>query len=99
MRFFLALLALAATTGVLAQQPSGFRPQAYRIPVRHADPWAIKFLLEGRDLVSPEISTVFAFMGVPPAAGDAINGLVRNGRLIVNPIDNSLWFYPDPVGR
>ena len=83
------LLFLLAT-----QNPSAGR--AVRIPVRHADPWAIKAMMEGKPIVSPEISTLLMRMGQPAAAGAvaAASDLLLGGTLFVNPTDNSLWWVP-----
>lgn len=96
----LIVLALSAGTLLAAQVPGA--PQipnqprrAIRIPVRHADPWFLKAILEGQPLVSPELSTIMGLFGAPPQAAGQVNGLLRNGTLLVNPNDNSLWFYPD----
>ena len=91
MRAALLALSLAVAASASAQA----RP--VRIPIRHADPWAIKAMLEGRPIVSPELSTVLLLGGQAPA-GTAVNALFRNGRFVVNPADNSLWFIPDGAG-
>lgn len=85
------LFALAAFATIAAAQ----RP--IRISVRHADPWAIKAMMEGRPLVSPELSTLLLSMGQTGLAGAAAaaSNLLMGGYLIVNPTDNSLWWYPD----
>jgi len=46
-------------------------------------------------LVSPELSTLFFLMGAPQGAANGVNGLLEGGKLLVNPTDNSLWWYPD----
>ena len=63
--------------------------------VNHADPFFIVSMLEGRLVVSPELSALFGFMGVPPEAGQALNRLFQ-GKFVVNATDNSIWFFPDP---
>lgn len=99
-RWCLALALSAIAMGASAQTAPGGNASnrefgnPIRIPVRHADPWAIKFMLEGQSLVSPEVSTILAFNGVAPAAGAIANALFRNGILVVNAADNSLWFFP-----
>jgi hypothetical protein len=93
--FSCAAAALPAAAPQQSQQPPLPARRAIRIPVRHADPWFIKFALEGQPLVSPELSTLFFLMGVPQGAANAANGLLDGGRLLVNPTDNSLWWYPD----
>ena len=84
----LAAVALLSASA-LAQRP-------VRIPVRHADPWAIKALMEGRPLVSPEISTLLLLSGQPAlaAAAAGASNLLMGGVLFVNPTDNSLWWAP-----
>ncbi len=64
--------------------------------VLHADPWAIKAMMEGQPIVSPEISTLLLRMGQPGAAGAvaAASNLLMGGTLFVNPTDNSLWWLP-----
>lgn len=88
-----ALLFLLAT-----QNPSAGR--AIRIPVLHADPWAIKAMMEGRPIVSPEISTLLMQSGQMGAAGAvaAASNLLMGGTLFVNPTDNSLWWMPPKGG-
>lgn len=91
MRTVIALilaLAVGAATAQAAKKP-------IRIAVRHADPWALVALLEGRSLLSPEISTVMEFVGFPPPPVQGFGRLLPPGRLFVNPGDNSIWFVPD----
>ena len=71
------------------------RRQPVQIRVRHADPWAIKAMLEGQSLAAPELSTVLAIMGMPAQAAQGGKPLFDDGHFIVNPGDNSLWFFPD----
>src|SRR5262245_27345711 len=66
-----------------------------RMAIRHADPWFVKGLLEGQPLVMPELSTIFGLVGAPPQSAGQVNGLFTGGHFIVNPTDNSLWWYPD----
>ena len=70
-------------------------PAPIRIPVRHADPWMIKALLEGVAVTAPEMSTLPGFQGLGQNAANAVGSFIRGGRLVVNPTDNSLWFFPD----
>lgn len=70
-------------------------PTPFKIPVRHADPWKIKALLEGIAVNAPEISTLPGFQGFGQNAANAAGSFLRGGRLVVNPTDNSLWFFPD----
>lgn len=66
-----------------------------RIPVRSADPYTIVALLQGTPIVSPEMSTLFGFAGVPQQATNQINGFFAGGKFMVNPTDNSIWWLPD----
>ncbi|AIE83435.1 hypothetical protein [Fimbriimonas ginsengisoli] len=84
------LLALLAVGGAVAQDPKA----PMRIPVRHADPWTIKAMLEGVPLRSPETSTLPGFAGVMGNATNAANRFLKDGILVVNPTDNSLWYFP-----
>lgn len=90
----LVLICLLSALG-WAQTPPTAPPQPIRLQVLHADPWVIKLMLEGGSVVSPEMSTLFGFLGAPPNTGNAVNRLFQNGTLIVNPTDNSIWFFPD----
>jgi hypothetical protein len=97
----LAIVAIAAVAGIAAAQQPLPRLQAFRFVVRHADPFAIKAMLEGQQIMTPEISTLLLLGGVPPAAAQAAQGanaLFTGGRIIVHPGDNSLWFIPDRPG-
>ena len=87
MRF--VLLALLAVPALASAQ------RFYRIPVRHADPYAIKAMMEGRPLTSPEISTIAALTGQTGmgAAVTAAN-LAQGGTFFVDPTDNSLCWVP-----
>ena len=69
-------------------------PRPFRIAVRHADPWAVKAMLEGIAIRNPEMSTLPGFQGLGQAANTAAS-LIQNGRLVVNPTDNSLWYFPN----
>ena len=90
-----ALFASLAALSALA--PAQVRT-LIRIPVRHADPYAIKAMLEGKPIVSPEVSTIMLRMGQTGAAAAMASGadLLMGGVLFVNPTDNSLWWYPKP---
>ncbi|HZH97482.1 MAG TPA: hypothetical protein VEX38_00805 [Fimbriimonadaceae bacterium] len=89
--------AFAQTTGGI--QTGQFKePTVIRIPVFHADPYLIVALLEGRRVTQPELSSVFEFVGAPPAAGEALTNLFGRGKLIVNPTDNSILFFPEVGG-
>lgn len=95
MKRLLPLLALAVAGGAIAQDLPKRTPVPIQFKIRHADPWFIKGLLEGQNLISPELSTIIGFMGFPEAGTNAVNRLFTGGRLVVNPTDNSLWFFPD----
>jgi hypothetical protein len=69
--------------------------QPIRIKVRHADPWFVKGMLEGRPLVSPELSTLLNGMGFPEGAVNMISKTFENGKFVVNPTDNSIWWIPN----
>ena len=93
-----SLIALALTSVSAMGQTS---PRPVRIAVRHADPWAIKAMMEGGSIVSPEISTLLNRLGQPAAAA-AVAGasnLLMGGVLFVNPTDNSLWWVPKSSPR
>ena len=83
---------------VLSAAASAQRP--IRIPVRHADPWAIKAMMEGQPIVSPELSQLLLLGGQTGAAAAVTAGanLLMDGILFVNPTDNSLWWYPAKKG-
>lgn len=91
---------LAAALALLSVSAFALGPRPIRIPVRHADPWAIKAMMEGQPIISPEISTIFLLMGQQgagmAAATNAASNLLMDGILFVNPTDNSLWWYPKP---
>ncbi len=93
MRRALLLLGIASASVGLGQSLPTPAPTPIRIPVFHADPWFIVAMLEGRPVVSPEISTLFTNMGMPPQVSQGLNSLFK-GRFIVNAADNSIWFYP-----
>ena len=91
----LALIATSATFATVGKQTDNRAP--VKLKMRHADPWAVKALLEGRSISEPELSTLW---GVSPGkTGGQSNTpsnspLVRDGTLVVNPTDNSLWWFP-----
>ena len=91
----LGSLAVVAQGQIIPENASG----PVRIPIRHADPWFVKAMLEGMEVKSPEISTIMLVMGMgqgaAQAASNATNSLFKGGKLVVNPGDNSLWFFPD----
>ena len=86
------VLAIFSTLGVPQDLPKP-KTQPIRIAVQHADPWMIVAMLEGRPVVSPEISTLFGALGMPPQVAQGLNSLFK-GKFVVNPTDNSIWFFP-----
>jgi len=87
--------------GLLAVSASLFAqgPTFYRVKVYHADPWAIKAMIEGTPIDRPELSTVLGFAGVPDKDSSLIEEMFGGkGRILVNPTDNSLIFIPDRKG-
>ncbi len=100
-----------AAQSLPSQMPSAAR-RPIRIPIRSADPWYVKAMLEGLSPSAPEISTILNTLGGGGAQGGqrgagggqagpggnqggGQNNLMRGGKFIVNPTDNSLWWYPD----
>lgn len=89
-------------TAALAVAGTGLKQQFDHAPIRfaihHADPWAIKAMLEGASLTSPEMSVLWAFGGgaggTNAGAGAAGVPFLADGYLVVNPTDNSIWWYP-----
>ena len=53
-------------------------------------------MMEGRPIVSPEISSLLLLMGQPAAAfaAERASNLLMGGRLFVDSTDNSLWWVP-----
>lgn len=124
----IALLGLVAVTAFGQAVPQlRIKRQPVQIKIRHADPWAVKTLLEGGELRHPELSTILALMGgrggqggqaggqqggpnrgqgggtgqgntggTPGTGGSGVSPLFPDGKFIVNPADNSLWFIPNP---
>lgn len=89
--FLTVFVGLAVIGGAMAQS----KPAPIRLKIRSADPWFVKAMLEGIAVDRPELSTVPGFGGLGNATGQAVRGLLSGGKLIVNPTDNSLWWYPD----
>jgi len=78
-----------------AQSPVGDNAFV-RIYVKHADPWAMKALIEGTSISQPELSTILGFAGVPDKESSMIESIFgKQGRLVVNPTDNSILFIPN----
>lgn len=90
MRLRLLSLALAALPFSVASADA----TPFRIPVRHADPWMVKAMLEGIPVRSPEMSAMPGFQGLGQATNAAV-AFLQNGKLVVNPTDNSLWYFPN----
>ncbi len=73
-----------------------------RVPVKfaihHADPWSVKAMIEGTAIDTPELSSVRQLIGAGNLLASGANGagspLLEDGFLVVNPTDNSLWWYP-----
>jgi len=82
----MSLLTIGAAQDVIAGK-------VIKIRVNHADPWFIVAMLEGWNVTSPELSTLFGALGAPQA-GTALNRLFK-GKFVVNPTDNSILFFPD----
>jgi len=90
-------LASAFANGGAKQQPDSRGP--VKLPIHHADPWAVKAMLEGSSISQPELSTIRALRGGGAASGGnnaqgASSAYLQDGFLVVNPTDNSLWWYP-----
>jgi hypothetical protein len=94
---------LAASLGLFGVLVTGAFCQArpiadggfFRITVLHADPYLIKAMLEGTSVMQPELSTILNFAGVPDKDSELITSLFGGpGRIVVNPTDNSLLFFP-----
>ena len=94
---------LFACVGLFAAFVSGAFAQArpigeggfMRIYVKHADPWAVKALIEGTSISQPELSTILGFAGVPAKESSFIESIFGGqGTLVVNPTDNSILFFP-----
>jgi len=68
-----------------------------KLPIHHADPWAVKALIEGTNLQQPELSSIWGVRGGNAAGNNSQttnSPLLKDGYLVVNPTDNSLWWYP-----
>jgi len=101
------LLAFALAFGCvgIAVASGGTKKQAdNRVPVKlqihHADPWAVKAMIEGAQITQPELSTIWGVSGGQGRqTGNTQQGkpspLLQDGYLVVNPTDNSLWWYPN----
>lgn len=95
MRTLATLMLLAVGSVAAFAAPQSDVPEPRRIPVRSADPYFIKAMLEGQMVSAPEMSTIWGVLGMPQSTTAAITQLFQGGHLVVNPTDNSLWFFPD----
>lgn len=92
----LSFYALAVACSAMAQSTlPAQKKEPIRLQIRHADPWFVKAMLEGIPVQNPEISTLPGFAGLGNAAGQGLGRFLSTGKLVVNPTDNSLWFFPD----
>ena len=69
----------------------------HRFQISHADPWVVKAMIEGSAIYSPELGTIAHLLGgtgAPSPLMGTANSLLQDGFLVVNPNDNSLWWYP-----
>jgi hypothetical protein len=95
--FLVAGLALAGAACGQALPVRDETRRPVRIPIRYADPYAVRAMIEGVAISSPEMSTLALLMGTPAGPPVAAGiGFLRSGRLMVNPTDNSLWWIPGP---
>lgn len=94
-KLLVAGLVLFASVGFAQDLPKQDSPKPFRIKIRHADPWFVKGMLEGRPLVSPEMSSILGGIGFPEGAVNMISRAFENGKFIVNPTDNSIWWIPN----
>ena len=91
-------LGLTSALGIsFRKQLDGQSP--IRLAIHHADPWMVKAMLEGKSTDQPELSTIWQITGGGnlQSGGQAGAGspFLRDGYLVVNPTDNSLWWYPN----
>lgn len=92
-------MAISLAGVAAAQQSSNEEPlRPFKFQIRHADPWFVKALIEGMPVPAPELSTVPGFAGLLNRAAGTTMSLLKDGFLVVNPTDNSLWYYPKPRG-
>lgn len=98
MKRFLALLPLLGVMAQAAQTPPARQsPVPFRIQVRHADPWFILSMLRGDSPLSPELSAIVGFSGLGSQQGPQQGrSLLPKGHIVINPADNTIWFWPDP---
>jgi hypothetical protein len=96
MRLFtlLGVFAVLATNAFCQARPIG-DGGVLRFQVYHGDPYLIKALLQGTQVMQPELSTLLNFAGIPDKDSDLITSLFGGaGRIVINPTDNSLLFFP-----
>jgi hypothetical protein len=90
----LGLLVACASCSLAQTRPVGDNG-VMRIYVMHADPWAVKALIEGTPISQPELSTILGFAGIPSKESSFIESIFGGqGTLVVNPTDNSILFFP-----
>ena len=103
------LLSAFAALGIqlAGAHPPQFDQLPVQIKIRHADPWLIAALLNGENPLSPEMSVTYGLPGFGGGPGGGQGGgqqgqnrgggqsLIKGGRIIINPADNSIWFIPD----
>ncbi|HVT11021.1 MAG TPA: hypothetical protein VHE55_02035 [Fimbriimonadaceae bacterium] len=95
-RFAMFATTLCLAAGAFAQARPLGDDGVVRIRIQHADPWAVKALLEGTQITQPELSAILGFAGIPDKDSELIQSIFGSkGRLVVNPTDNSLLFFPD----
>ena len=89
-----ALLAAFVSASFAQSETSGL--PYVRIRIMHADPWAVKALLEGTAFNVPELSTILGFAGVPDKDSELVQSVFGGkGKIVVNSTDNSLLFIPE----
>lgn len=95
-RAILTCFGLVAVSCAMAHAVGqGSSKAPYKIQIRHADPWMIKAMIEGMPIRTPEMSTLPGFAGIAAGgAASAASSLLKDGFLVVNPTDNSLWYFP-----
>jgi len=87
-------IGVQATVGKARQNSE---PVPHRFQIMHSDPWMVKAMIEGAAVTAPELSSVANLLsgslsGFGNQSGS--NSLLQDGFLVVNPTDNSLWWYP-----
>ena len=99
MKLFAAIGLIASLAGCAFGQARPIADGGFvRIMIFHADPYMVKALLQGSSTytMAPELSTIMGFAGVPDKDSELIESIFGGkGRLVVNPTDNSLLFFPE----